>query len=149
MSIDEGFPARCWNLNDPDYSSALYMGMKWTKPWDFRFASLQEIYGDVFGGFLIKNTLKAAILLPRNVYGLWNIEDLRVQPQVRHALARDPSIEFFMDAYMVYFYRVKAGQLYMFDAETDELDSLGPIEPALETIMDEFEDARGNDLGVR
>jgi hypothetical protein len=47
-----------------------------------------------------------------------------------------------MEAYNVYFCGIKGGELYVFDAETDELDSLGPIEPALETIMDEFEAAR-------
>ena len=59
-----------------------------------------------------------------------------------HPLATDRAIEFLMEAYNVYFYGIKGGELYVFDAETDELDSLGPIEPALETIMDEFEAAR-------
>ena len=141
-SIDEGIPARCWNLDDPEYSSALYVGMKWIEPWNSRFANLRKIYGDIFGGFLIKNALKAAVLLPRKVYGLWNIDELRTQPEVRQALARDPAIAYFMEAYNVYFYGIKAGHLYVFDAETDELDSLGPIEPALETLMDELEAAR-------
>jgi hypothetical protein len=144
VTTDEGLPARCWNLDDPDDSSALYLGMQWIEPWDSRFASLKPIYGDVFGGFLIKNTLKAALLTTRKVYGIWNIDDFLIQPEVQHALAMDPDIEFFMDAYMVYFYGLKAGELYVFDAETDELDSLGPIEPALETLMDEFEAAREN-----
>jgi hypothetical protein len=42
-----------------------------------------------------------------------------------------------MEASNVWFYGVKAGQLYVFDAETDELDRLGPVEPAIETLMDE------------
>jgi len=142
VSARHGLPARCWNLDDPDYSSALYVGMKWVEPWKSRFASLQGIYGDVFGGFLIKNTLKAAVLRSGQIYGIWNIEDFLVQPQVQRAHSKDPDIDFFMDAYMVYFYGVKAGELHIFDAETDELDSLGPIEPALETIMDEFEESR-------
>ena len=90
--------------------------MNWAKPWNSRFAPLRGIYGDIFGGFLIKNTLKAAILLPRKVYGLWNIDELQIQHQVQQALAKDPEIEFFMDAYMVYFYGIKGGRLYVFDA---------------------------------
>jgi len=85
---------------------------------------------------------KAAVLLPRKVYGLWNIDELRTQPEVQQALVSDPAIEYFMEAYNVYFYGIKAGHLYVFDAETDELDSLGPIEPALETLMDELESVR-------
>ena len=54
---------------------------------------------------------------------------------------KDSAIDFFMDAYNVYFYGIKRGELYVFDAETDELDSLGPIESALETVMDELESA--------
>ncbi|MBI5569738.1 MAG: hypothetical protein HY914_07320 [Desulfomonile tiedjei] len=121
--------------------------MKWTKPWDSRFASLQGIYGDIFGGFLIKNTLKAAVLLPKKVYGLWNIDELRMQPAVQHAIVRDPRVDYFMDEDNVLFYGVKGGELYVFDAETDELDSLGPIEPALETLMDEWESIRTEDRG--
>lgn len=139
ISMDEGLPARCWNLDDPDHSSALYVGMKWIKPWDSRFASLKGIYGDVFGGFLIKNTLKVAVLVPRKVYGLWNIDELRMQPEVQHALVRDPAIDYFMDEHNVLFYGVKGELLYVFDAETDELDSLGPIEVALDNLMDEWE----------
>jgi hypothetical protein len=39
-------------------------------------------------------------------------------------------------------YGIKAGHLYVFDAETDELDPLGPVEHALETVMDEYESAK-------
>jgi hypothetical protein len=65
-----------------------------------------------------------------------------MQPDVQHAIARDPAIDYFMDEANVLFYGIKAGELYVFDSETDELDSLGPIEPALETLMDELESAR-------
>ncbi len=50
-----------------------------------------------------------------------------------------------MDEHNVLFYGIKKGQLFVFDAETDELDSLGPIESALETVMDELEAAREAD----
>ena len=46
----------------------------------------------------------------------------------------------------VYFYGIKSGQLYVFDAEMDELDCLGPIESALETVLDELVTSR-QDVG--
>jgi hypothetical protein len=138
-ALGDGMVTRRWNTGHPDREALLYVGMKWSGISGTRFASLKEIYGDAFGGFLIGDTLRAALLSPRKVYALWNIDDLRMQPEVQHALARDPAIDFFMDAYNVYFYGIKRGQLYVFDAETDELDSLGPIEPALEKVMDELE----------
>lgn len=139
VTTRRGLPARCWNPDEFDYATVLYIGMEWKGTAQLRLASLKEIYGDAFGGFLIKNTLKVANLLPQKVYGIWNIDDLRMQPEVQQALTKDPRIDFFMDAYNVYFYGIKQGQLYVFDAETDELDLLGPTEPALEKIMDELE----------
>ncbi len=141
-SIRRGLPARCWNPDEFDYASVLYLGMKWQSEVGARFSSLKEVYGDACGGFLIKNTLKVAILLPREVYGLWNIDELRMQPEVQHAQTIDPGIDFFMDANNMFFYGIKAGHLYVFDSETDELDPLGPIESALENLMEEFESAR-------
>jgi hypothetical protein len=139
LSTRHGLQARCWNLHTPDDSGALYVGMKWTEPWASRYASLKELYGDIFGGFLVKNTLKVAVLLPREVWGLWNIEELRVQPYVQYALEKDPDIDYFMDENGVLYFGIKGGQLYVFDIETDELDCLGPVEQALETLMDEQE----------
>lgn len=136
--IRDGMAAKCWNAGDPDNEVVLYVGMKWQGRLGLRFASLCDIYGDSFGGILIKNILKAAILAPRQLFAVWNIDELRTQPAVQHAIARDPAIDFFMDAYNVYFYGIKKGQLYVFDAETDELDSLGPIEQAFETLFDEL-----------
>ncbi len=82
------------------------------------------------------------MLLPGSFYELWNIDELRGLPAVQHAQTKDPAIDYFMEAYNVYYYGLKAGELYVFDAETDELDSLGPVESALETLIDEFESAR-------
>jgi hypothetical protein len=132
-------PAFCWNPDEFDYATVLYVGMEWNRTLAQRFGSLKEIYGNAFGGFLIKNALKVAMLPPHTVYGLWNIGEFRMQPEVQHALAMDPGIDFFMDRYMILFYGIKKGDLYVFDSETDELDSLGPIEPALETVLDELE----------
>jgi hypothetical protein len=143
--VRDGMVARCWNSGDPDNEALLYVGMKWHGRTGLRFGSLRDIYGDSFGGILIKNILKAAILAPRELFAVWNIDELRMRPSVQHALARDPTIDFFMDAYNVYFYGIKRGQLYVFDAEMDELDCLGPVEPALETVIDELESAWKDD----
>jgi hypothetical protein len=131
--------AKYWDTGQPDYEAVLYVGMKWHGILGTRFAGLKETYGDAFGGFLMGDSLRAALLSSKQVYALWNIDDLRMQPEVQHALVKDPGIDFFMDAYNVYFYGIKGGDLYVFDAEYDELDSLGPIEPALERLLDEFE----------
>jgi len=142
--IRDGMAAKCWRIDQPDDEAVLYSGMEWRGKLGVRFLSLREIYGDSIGGILIKNCLKAAVLVPREFFAVWNIDELRLRPAVQRAIAKDPAIEFFMEAYNVWFYGIKKGELYVFDAETDELDSLGPIESALETIMDEFEAAREN-----
>ncbi len=140
-SVGDGVIRECWNADDPDNSSILYVPMKWYGEAGTRFASLKEIYGSAYGGFLVGDSVKIAVLSPCQIWGLWNIDDLRIQPEVQHAQVMDPAIDFFMDASNVWFYGHKKGELYVFDAETDELDSLGPIEPALETLIDEWEAA--------
>ncbi len=137
-SMANGLLQECWNGDEEEYSSVLYVPMRWYGEFGTRFASLREIYGHAYGGFLIGDCLKVAVLVPRKIFGLWNINDLRAQPEVQHALVRDPAIDYFMDEYNVLFYGIKGGELYVFDAETDELDSLGPIESALEIRMDEL-----------
>jgi hypothetical protein len=139
--VRDGMVARCWNSGDLDNEALLYMGMKWDGRVGLRFASLSDIYGDSFGGILIKNVLRVAMLSPRQLFAVWNIEELRMLPPVREALAIDPAIDFFMDAANVEYFGHKAGELYVFDTETDELDCLGPIEPALEALMDQWEEA--------
>ena len=95
----------------------------------------------------MKNTLKVAVIPDHEIYGLWNMSDLRELPAVQHALARDPAVEYFMDSDNVWYYGIKKGELYVFDAEFDELDSLGPVEPALHTLMEEWETARRDNRG--
>ncbi len=115
--------------------------MKWGSRLGTRFASLKKIYGDAFGGFLIKNLLKVTMLLPRKIYGVWSMGDFQMLPPGRKALAIDPAIDFFMDAANIEYYGHKAGELYVYDTTAGELDCLGPIERALETLMDQWEEA--------
>jgi hypothetical protein len=144
LSIRDGMAARCWNTDRPEDEAVLYAGMQWRGLTGARFASLKEIYGDSFGGFLMSDSLRAALLSPKEVWALWNMDDFRMQPHVQYAQVRGPGIDFFMDEANVLIYGVTKGELYVFDAETDELDLLGPVEAALETIMDELESARRN-----
>ncbi len=141
-SVNEGLNALCWNPDEFDYASMLYLPMNWNGRLGTRFASLKEIYGEAMGGFLIKNCLIVAVLVPRDIWGLERIDELQMRPAVRRALQIDPDIVFFMNASGVWYYGYKQGDLYVFDSEFDELDSLGPIEPALQTLMDEWEAAR-------
>jgi hypothetical protein len=138
LSIMDGLAAKCWNPDEFDYASVLYLGMKWHGEVGARFSSLRGIYGGSCGGYLIKNALRAAILLPKNVYGVWNIDDLRMQPALQHAIVMDPTIDYFMESSNVWFYGHKAGELYVFDSEYDELDCLGPIESALENVFNDL-----------
>jgi len=139
VSTRRGINAHCWNPDDFDYASVLYIDTQWHSRSGNRFAALEEIYGDAFGGFLIKNSLKVAVLMPREIYGLWQIDELQGLPPVREAAKMDPSIVFFMDAANVWYYGHKAGELYVFDSQTDELDSLGPVEQALDELIDQWE----------
>ncbi len=139
LCIRDGLAAKCWDRGDPDKEARLYIGMKWQSELGLRFRSLREIYGDSYGGVLVKNLLKAAILAPRQLFAVYNIDELRELPAVQRALLMDPAIDFFMHAANVWYYGLKGGELYVFDSEFDELDSLGPVEAALEEIMDRWE----------
>jgi hypothetical protein len=86
VSIMDGFVALCWNPDDCDYDTVLYMGMRWSGKLGKRFASFEPIYGDAIGGYLLKNDLRAAVLPDYQIYGIWNIRDLRRQPEVKRAL---------------------------------------------------------------
>jgi hypothetical protein len=138
--IKRGLPARGWNPDEWDYDSALYTGMKWNSLPGLLYGSLEDIYGDSIGGYLIKNTLKAAILTPGDIYGIWNIADLRVQPAVQRALVLDPAVDYFMEEHNRNFYGVKRGQLIAYDAEYDDVELLGPVEAALEEVFNEWAD---------
>jgi hypothetical protein len=136
--IRDGLAAKSWNYAHPDEEALLYMGMKWEGKPSLRFSSLREIYGQASGGYLIKNALKVAVLTPRRIYGVWPMDEFQIQPEILHALTIDPGVDYFMDQYNVLFYGLKKGALYVFDSEMDEFDSLGPIETALERLMDEL-----------
>jgi hypothetical protein len=142
-SIESPFIKFTWNTDNPDDECILYMHMKSNRK-GHPYPSVKEIYGDAIGGFLIGDSLKIATLSAEKIWGLPHIDKLRTLDAVQHASIIDPRVDYFMDAANVWYYGVKRGELYVFDSTFDELDSLGPIEPALEKLMDDWEEA-GND----
>jgi hypothetical protein len=147
LIISDGMIAKSWRTPYPEDESLLYMGMKWKGEFGARFGSLQDIYGEACGGYLVKNLLKVAVIVPREIYGLWRIDELRSLEAVEHAASMNPAVDYFMDEANVLYYGIKKGELYVFDTDFDELDSLGPVEPALHTVIDRLETARRDNLG--
>lgn len=143
--IDWGLPARGWNPDKWSYRSALYMGMKWNSLPGLHFRSLRAIYGDSIGGSLVRDTMRAALLLPVYKSGRRNIYELRMEPPVQRATVLDPAVDYFMDEDNREFYGVKRGQLYVYDVEYDDLECLGPVEPALEKVFNELADIYDED----
>ncbi len=128
-----------WGKENDDVSSVLYVDMKdYGISWSC-ISRLKYLYGDIIGGFLIGNSLKIASLSPQPIFGLYTIDELQKQPEVQKALSIDQNVDFFMDASNVWYYGLKLGELFVYDIETDELESLGPVEMALETLLDEWE----------
>jgi hypothetical protein len=130
-----------WNADDECRSSVLYVGRETQNSEQAIQEEFRFLYGDYFGGFLMGNLLKLATLGDKRVFGLYTIEELQEQPEVERALAIVPGICFFMDAANVWFYGHKSGQLYVYDAETDELEDMGDIELGLNVLLDEWEES--------
>ena len=69
LIISDGMMAKSWPTPYPDDESLLYMGMKWKGELAARFGSLKDIYGDACGGYLVKNILKVAVIVPETFTG--------------------------------------------------------------------------------
>lgn len=106
-----------------------------------RFVVLRRVYGDALGASLLLGSLRLAMVAGPRVYGLYAIDELRAQPEVRQASIRDPEIEFFMDASNVWFYGMKGRELYCYDSETGELYGMGDFEEAFRELLDSWEQA--------
>ena len=130
-----------WNADDECRSSVLYVDREVQDSERAIQEEFRFLYGDYFGGFVIGNSLKLATLGNKHVFGLYTVEELQGQPEVERALAISPGIRFFMDAANVWFYGHKSGQLYVYDAETEELEDMGDIELALNVLLDEWEES--------
>jgi hypothetical protein len=130
-----------WNTSEESRECLLYKPLSWDDRQRREFAVLRPLYGDAMGGFLLGDSLKVSLLAGPEIFGLYQIADLQDRPEVRRALEFDPEVCFFMDAANVWYYGIKDGELYVYDAPFDELDSLGPVRRALEQLLTEFEEA--------
>lgn len=144
VSLKDQLVEKSWYATKSGLSSVLYLRRESFVEAVFRYGSIHEIYGEIIAGFLLGTYLKVSSLFSHQIYGLYTIEDLARQPEVQQALHIDQDIVYFMDASNVWYYGCKAGELFVYDAETAELDSLGPVEQAMEHLFDEWEAAHSD-----
>jgi len=130
-----------WNQDNEPLSCVLYKALS---PSAIRRPDTDvcsRIYGDVLGGFLYLDSLRLAMRAGPVVYGLYDIQSLWSQPEVRDANRMDPAIRFFMDAANVWFYGIKGDDVYVYDAEMAELTRLGVVVEAFQRVLDEWEES--------
>ncbi len=129
-----------WNDDDDTRRCILFMG---EPEWPFSVLDdlpvLRRIYDGCIAGVLIGDSIRLATLVRREIYGLYSIDQLRRQPEVRRALQLDPDVHYFMDAANVWFYGEKDGRMCVFDGETQELDVLGELAQAMGSILDQWD----------
>lgn len=131
-----------WKTDVTSRQSVLYKPLFWTDAMRRQYGALEQVYCDVVGGLLLGGSIKLATLRGPELYGLYPIEEFWRQPEVQAALQHDPSLCFFMDSANVWFYGVKGDQLHLYDSETYELEQLGPVVPALESLLAQWEEAK-------
>jgi hypothetical protein len=126
---------RVWNFDDDPRRCKLYVGQDCDPQLRQTHANLVPIYGDSFGGFLLGNSLKISTLIRQEVWGLYRIDELHSRPEVQRALSLNPSVDYFMNAANVWYYGYKEEELYCYDAENEDIENLGKIEPALDGVI--------------
>ncbi len=131
-----------WNGATECLRCVFYDSLSWDTELCAEFGPLEAVYGTLGGGILLGGALKVSLLNGQSIFGLYSTKALQNQPEVKCANRRDPEICFFMDSANVWFYGVKGSQLYVYDAETDELDLLGPLEHELEELLKQWETPR-------
>jgi hypothetical protein len=139
----EPFTEYRWNDSSEVKQCVLYKELVWDEDLVKRWGALEPIYGNCVGGFLIgiPSSMKLAMMRGPKLFGLYLIEELQAQPEVRRANSLDPAVCYFMDAANVWFYGSKEDALYVYDSATDELDSLGPIGSGLDQLLADWEQA--------
>jgi hypothetical protein len=140
----EPFSEYRWRHCSDVNQSVLYKKLVWDKDLAKRWGALQPIYGDSVGGFLIgiPSSIKLAMMSGPEVFGLYPMDELQARPEIRRAHSLDAAVCFFMDSGNVWYYGVKEDQLFVYDSETDELDSLGAVACALQELFAEWEQAK-------
>jgi len=135
----------CWRRGEASLNCQLYGDLVWSESLRQSFGTLEAIYGNKRGGFLMHDWFRIATLAGPPVFGLYEIRDLQSTPEVRRANELDPDICFFMDSANVSFYGVRDGILCCYDTDPADLYSLGPIQHALDILLEEFELSLAND----
>ncbi|MDI1432067.1 hypothetical protein [Polyangium sorediatum] len=136
----EGMRAKIWAGGTASVS-VLYYSADWTRPPASEFRVHQQIYGACCGGTLVDSSLKVAMPSWETPFYLYSLHGLGERMEVKHAMALDPELSFFMDASNVCYYGHKHGRLFVYDTTFDELYERGDIESALEEIIAEWEAA--------
>ena len=124
-----------WRRGAPD-RAVLFTGVDWQVAPAAKYRALQHVYGGIAGGMIAGDSLKVAMLSEEAPFGLWTIDELQEQPEVLRAKRLDPHVDYFMDAANVWFYGHKDGRLFVYDAETDELDDLGELDTGLAQVIE-------------
>lgn len=134
-----GRAALLWNPDNWDCAATLYNGMTWNRLRRVAFGPLKRIYGDAVCGSLMGGALMLASLEDKEI-GLYTyIEALWNTREVYQARLKDRKIVYFMHEQDVLFYGIKAGRLFVYNAETDAITDLGALEPALEKLASTLE----------
>ena len=133
---EDGLVVRRWGDGTPAKAVLYYQSESRMVP-SLGSRGLDEIYGDCLGGFLASGALKIAISKQNCSPSLYQLEELRQQPEVRDALSLDSDVQYFMDAANVWFYGEKNGMLVAYDSETGDIYPLGSTEEALRHLLDE------------
>ena len=136
----EGMRAKIWGAGTASVS-VLYYSTDWTRSPASNFRVHQQIYGACCGGTLVDDSLKVAMPSSTKLFGVYQLHELNERMEVKHAMALDPELAFFMDASNVCYYGHKYGRLFVYDTTFDELYERGPIESELEEVMAEWEAA--------
>ena len=131
--VDDGpYIERRWLESDEHSTSVLYQdpNFLWDATTSRDLDVLKPIYGDALGGFLLHASLKVATLGTHEFWGLYTIRALQEQVSLCHTERFEPGICFFMDAANVWFYGVKNGVLWCYDAAFDELYEVADVATA-------------------
>jgi hypothetical protein len=135
-----------WNGSYERKKCRMYLGMRWHAASRQQYGQLEPIYGEARGGFILLNAFNIEVLQGIIPWGLAHIGELQSRLQLQREANTD-RIQYFMHSANVWYYGTAQGQLYVFDAETVELECLGPTAEALMKVVDQWERGCGEEKG--
>lgn len=137
----QGVEARVWNNADEPRRCRLLVGLEWDPDLSRCHDHLRELYGEPCAGSIFPNKLRISSLAGPSLWGLYRIAQFQSRPEVIRALSIGPAADYFMDAANVWYYGYTDGMLYCYDAENDDIEDLGPAEPAIDGLISQWLDA--------